>query len=68
MTEPRPETRDHLMAEHREALRRRATTPLGSHAYEQVAAEIARIEIAIARIEEPPVELLGKRPDAPVGR
>ena len=60
-----PETRDSLMVDWREALKRRSATPLGSHAYEQIAAEIARIEIEIARIEEPPVELLGKRPEPP---
>ncbi len=62
----RPETRDSLMNDHREALSRRHATPLGTQAYEQIAAEIARIEIAIARIEEPPVTLLGKRPEPAV--
>ena len=60
-----PETRDSLMEDWRAALKRRSTIPLGSHAYEKIAAEIARIEIEIARIEEPPVELLGKRPEPP---
>jgi len=53
------------MNAHRDALKRRAATPLGTHAYEQIAAEVAAIEVEIARIEEPPVELLGKRPEPP---
>jgi hypothetical protein len=57
------ETRDTLMARHRELLTRRAKTPLGSPEYQRLAEEIAAVEVEIARIEEPPVELLGKRPE-----
>jgi hypothetical protein len=64
MTRPQPETRESLMVEHRAAIQRRAAAALGSHEYQQAAEDVARIEVAIARIEEPPVELLGKRPDA----
>lgn len=65
MTQRQPETRDSLMVEHREAIKRRAAAPLGSHEYEQAAEAVARVEVEIARIEEPPVELLGKRPETP---
>lgn len=64
MTEPAAAGRQALMAQHRDSLRRRASTPLGSPDYEAIAKEIAGIEVEIARIEEPPVELLGRRPDS----
>jgi hypothetical protein len=68
MSKDQPDTRDALMVRHRELLKRRAGTPLESREYQQVAAEVAAVEVEIARIEEPPVELLGKRPDAPPRR
>lgn len=66
MTEPVRGGREALMVQHRDALGRRAVTPLGSQEYEQLAKEIARIEVEIARIEEPPVELLEKRAETSV--
>jgi hypothetical protein len=41
------------MALHAAARHRREASPLGSDAYRAAAEEIARIEIQIARIEEP---------------
>jgi len=38
---------------HVEARRRRDSSPLGSDAYRAAAEDVARIEIQIARIEEP---------------
>ncbi len=46
-----------LMEKHRLATQRRRAAPLGSPEYEAAAAEIAAIEIAIARLEEPKVPL-----------
>jgi hypothetical protein len=42
------------MALHAAARQRREASALGSDAYRVAAEEIARIEIQIARIEEPP--------------
>jgi hypothetical protein len=42
------------MEQHRAARARREAAPLGSDAYRAAAEEIARIEVEIARIEEPP--------------
>jgi hypothetical protein len=52
-----PSTREALLAEHAEARRRRNAAPLGSEAYVEAVAEIARIEVRIASLEramEPP--------------
>jgi hypothetical protein len=46
--------REALMEQHRAARARREAAPLGSDAYRAAAEEIARIEVEIARIEEPP--------------
>ncbi len=44
-------SRDELLAEHVVARRRRNAAPLGSEAYQEACAEIARIEVEIARQE-----------------
>lgn len=44
-------TREELLARHREARARRNAAPLGSHEWEAAAAEVGRIEIAIAALE-----------------
>jgi len=44
-------TRDELLAEHVAARQRRNAADLGSEAYREACAEIARIEVEIARIE-----------------
>jgi hypothetical protein len=49
-----PTTRAELMALHAAARARREASALGSDAYRAAAEEIARIEVQIARIEEPP--------------
>lgn len=54
-TQPRP--RDALMDQHRAARERREQAALGSDAYREAADEVARIEIAIAQLEEPPPEI-----------
>jgi hypothetical protein len=46
--------RDALMEQHRAARARRDAAPLGSEAFREALEEIARIEIEIARREEPP--------------
>jgi formylglycine-generating enzyme required for sulfatase activity len=43
--------RDPLLAQHREARRRRDAAPLNSEAYREASLEIARIEVAIAALE-----------------
>jgi hypothetical protein len=43
--------RDPLLAEHREARRRRDAAPLDSAAYREAAIEIARIEVAMSALE-----------------
>jgi hypothetical protein len=48
---PLPETREALMALHREARRRRDAAPLESEARAAAMDEIGRIEVQIARIE-----------------
>lgn len=47
--------RDNLMEKHRAARARRDAAALGSDEFRAAAEEIARIEIEIARREEPPV-------------
>jgi len=57
-TRPPQPNRDQLMAEWREARRRRDAAELGSKAYERAVEEIARIEVEIARVEralDPPL-------------
>ncbi|MEA2622978.1 MAG: hypothetical protein QOH61_1888 [Chloroflexota bacterium] len=49
-----PRDRSALMAEHAEAKRRREAAPLGSDAYRVASEDVARIEVAIAALEEPP--------------
>ena len=49
-------TREELLRQHRDVIRRRHSVPLGGPEYRQLAEEVARIEIEIARIDEPPVE------------
>jgi hypothetical protein len=54
---PQP-TREQLLAQWREARRRRDAAPLGSKAWEEASEEIARIEVEIARVEramDPPL-------------
>ena len=53
MSTPRT-ARAELMAQHAEARRRRDAAVLDSPEYRAACEEIARIEIAIARAEEPP--------------
>jgi hypothetical protein len=45
--------RDQLMEQHRAACQRREGAPLGSDEFRAAAEEVARIEIAIAQLEEP---------------
>jgi len=47
-------TRETLMERHRVARERREAARLGSDEYRAAAEEVAEIEIAIARLEEPP--------------
>jgi hypothetical protein len=57
-TQARQPTREDLMAEWREARRRRHAAELGSKDYEEACGEIARIEVEIARLErsmDPPL-------------
>ena len=44
-------TREQLLAEHVAARHRRNSAELGSEAYREACAEIARIEVEVARIE-----------------
>ncbi len=48
------QSRDGLMERHRAARARREAAELGSDDFRAAAEEVARIEIAIARLEEPP--------------
>lgn len=47
-------TRGQLMEQHAAARRRREAAPLGSDDFRAAAEEVARIEIEIAMLEEPP--------------
>ncbi len=49
-----PATRESLMVEHAAARKRRDAAALGSDEFRRAAEDVARIEIAIAAIEEPP--------------
>jgi len=51
-----PADRTRLMAKHAAARARRDAVPLGSEEFRVAAEEVARIEIAIAQLEEPPIE------------
>lgn len=51
-----PTTRSELMELHAAARRRRDSSELGSDGFRSAAEEVARIEIEIARLEEPPME------------
>lgn len=46
--------RSDLMRQHRDARARREAAPLDSAAYRKASEDVARIEIAIAAMEEPP--------------
>jgi hypothetical protein len=48
--------RTELMRQHVEARRRRDAAPLGSDEFRAACEDVARIEVEIARAEEPPVE------------
>jgi transcription elongation GreA/GreB family factor len=56
MPETHPD-RGALMEQHRAARARRDAAALGSDEYRAAAEEIARIEVAIARLEEPPASI-----------
>lgn len=58
--------RAELMRRHAAARARRDASQLGSDAYRAAAEEVARIEIEIALLEEPPMEHLP--PDTPAAR
>jgi hypothetical protein len=62
--QPPPEGRAALMEQHAAARRRRDSAPLGSDEFRAAAEEVARIEIEIARLEEPPAVA----PDQPTER
>jgi hypothetical protein len=54
-TAKQPQTRASLMELHAAARQRRDEAELGSDEFRAAAEEVARIEIAIAALEEPPV-------------
>ena len=56
------QSREGLMERHREARARREAAALGSDEYRAAAEEVARIEIAIAELEEPPSQPPQARP------
>jgi hypothetical protein len=47
-------TRESLSTQHAAAVARRRAAPLGSQEFVRASEEVARIEVAIARLEEPP--------------
>lgn len=49
-----PSDRNTLMEQHAAAKQRRDDAPLGSDAFRAAAEDVARIEIEIASLEEPP--------------
>ena len=55
--ESAPRSRAELMEKHRAACRRRDDAALGSAEFGAAAEEVARIEIEIARLEEPPARV-----------
>lgn len=58
-TDTAPKTRDDLMAEHSAARARREAAALGSDEFRAAAEEIAGIEVAINRLEEPEIDSAG---------
>jgi hypothetical protein len=50
-----------LMERHAAAVARRRAAPLGSEAFQKAAEQVARIEVQIARLEEPPAEETAER-------
>ena len=50
------DSREALMVKHRAARAQRDAAPLGSDEFRDAAEDVARIEIAIAKIEEPPAD------------
>ena len=48
--------RSRLMEQHADARARREAAELGSDAYREAVEEIGRIEVAIAKLEEPPAQ------------
>jgi hypothetical protein len=52
-------TREELMEAHRAARERRDAAPLGSDAFRDAAEEVARIEVGISELEEPPISAPG---------
>jgi hypothetical protein len=54
-------TRESLTAQHVAAVARRRAAPLGSREFVRASEEVARIEVAIARLEEPPPEETARR-------
>ncbi len=55
MDERQARGRQELMARHREAIARRTAAELGGEEYRHAADEVARIEVEIALLEEPPL-------------
>lgn len=55
MAEP-PSSRAELMEQHRAARQRRDKAALGSADFRAAAEDVARIEVEIARLEEPPAQ------------
>jgi hypothetical protein len=58
--EPRA-TRESLTTEHAAAVARRRAAKLESKEFVRASEEVARIEVAIARLEEPPPEQTARR-------
>jgi hypothetical protein len=54
-------TRESLTAQHAAAVERRRAAALGSKKFVRASEEVARIEVAIARLEEPPPEETARR-------
>lgn len=50
-----PPSRADLLVQHAEARRRRDAAELGGESFREAAEEVARIEVAIALAEEPPI-------------
>jgi hypothetical protein len=57
--------RSSLMEQHVAARARRDAAALGSDEYQAAAEEVGRIEVAIARLEEPPPASAAKPPISP---
>ncbi|CAN5137011.1 hypothetical protein BH24CHL7_BH24CHL7_11630 [soil metagenome] len=62
------QSRAGLMEQHAAARARREAADLGSEAFRVAAEEVARIEIAIALLEEPPIEITAAAAEAGPGR